>query len=57
MHVGMGAWAVVLGCGAMELGVRAMMVGAGVVEHKIIKSNKKFKKWQKIIEGTQTNKM
>jgi hypothetical protein len=33
-----------LGYGAMELGVRAMMVGAGVVEHKIIKSNKKLKK-------------
>jgi hypothetical protein len=34
----------VLGCGAMELGVRAVMVGVGVVEHKIIKSNKKLKK-------------
>jgi hypothetical protein len=41
MHVGMGAWAVELGCGAMELGVRAVMVSTGVVEHKIIKSNKK----------------
>jgi hypothetical protein len=30
-----------LGCGAMELGVRAVMVSTGVVEHKIIKSNKK----------------
>jgi hypothetical protein len=35
---------VVLGCGAMELDVRTMMVGVGVVEHKIIKSNKKLKK-------------
>jgi hypothetical protein len=31
MHVGMGAGAVVLGCGAMELDVRTVMVGAGVV--------------------------